>query len=166
MAIFTSLFCSCVKQGNVTTYAVDSSLVKYFNYKPGTYWVYRDSIAGDVDSFYVTRNNVDYATSTNNADIRTENIDILISQVNIVKKTSTVWDWNMGANMVSFESSDRAYSPMFYYPFTVGPLQLYDPIPDTAMTIISAYIINTTTFTNVEEIKYADSWENMNDGYI
>ena len=36
------------------TYYADSAFASHFTYKPGTYWIYRDSLTGRTDSFYVS----------------------------------------------------------------------------------------------------------------
>jgi len=56
--IFSTLIYSCGKSESDATRPINSDLLKYFSYKPGTYWVYKDSIAGEVDSFYSKRTNI------------------------------------------------------------------------------------------------------------
>ena len=43
---------------------VSDAIKKDFNFKPGTYWIMRDSVSGKVDSFCVT-GNYDYTEQTN-----------------------------------------------------------------------------------------------------
>ena len=49
------LFQSCIKTGT-TVYSVNTGMKSAFNYKPGSYWIYKDSITGAIDSAYVTSN--------------------------------------------------------------------------------------------------------------
>ena len=43
---------SCRKKTPVH-YTIDSFLLKNFDFKPGTYWVFKDSLSSDEDSFTV-----------------------------------------------------------------------------------------------------------------
>jgi hypothetical protein len=51
------LLFSCRKKnatvGPIPIVPVNDSLIKYYYYKPGTYWIYKDSLSGQVDSFAV-----------------------------------------------------------------------------------------------------------------
>ncbi len=45
------IICGCKSQKNPILISVDSSLKKAFFYKPGTYWIYRDSKAAGWTAF-------------------------------------------------------------------------------------------------------------------
>lgn len=53
-AVISTLLYSCKKQYN-TAY-IDPELKKHFNFKAGTYWIYRDSLTGSMDTFTVYGN--------------------------------------------------------------------------------------------------------------
>ncbi len=55
IALLLFLFQSCIKIGT-TVYSVNTGMKSAFNYKPGSYWIYKDSITGAIDSAYVTSN--------------------------------------------------------------------------------------------------------------
>lgn len=55
---FFMLFQACKKTG--TIYHVNAGLKANFGYKPGSYWIYKDSISGEIDSAYVTANQDNY----------------------------------------------------------------------------------------------------------
>ena len=60
MKAILSILCAvvlfgCTRSKSVNT-PVNSDLIASFNYKPGTYWIYRDSISGEIDSFFVRSN--------------------------------------------------------------------------------------------------------------
>lgn len=57
LLVLPFLFWGCKKD----PIKVDSATEKNFSFKTGSYWVYRDSLSGKVDSFFVSRNgsNVD-----------------------------------------------------------------------------------------------------------
>lgn len=35
---------------------IDPKMKQYFSFQPGTYWIYKDSVSGKEDSFYVSQN--------------------------------------------------------------------------------------------------------------
>src|SRR5690606_30040438 len=47
---------SCTKLEKLPEVHVAEELMEYFNYQPGTYWVYYDSVNHVLDSIYVTEN--------------------------------------------------------------------------------------------------------------
>ncbi|HRO42990.1 MAG TPA: hypothetical protein PL009_09155 [Flavipsychrobacter sp.] len=49
------IVCSCNKE-KTTRVPVNAELKKNFNYDVGSYWVYRDSLTGDIDSLFVVNN--------------------------------------------------------------------------------------------------------------
>lgn len=44
---------ACKKPGQTITVPVDAEMLKYFGYKEGSYWIYRDSVTGVEDSFFI-----------------------------------------------------------------------------------------------------------------
>jgi len=48
---------ACRKPGDGKTHP-DPRLLEHFNFKPGTYWIYYDSVSNTEDSLYVTRNDI------------------------------------------------------------------------------------------------------------
>ncbi len=61
---------SCFRKDDQPYQPVSSELRKYFDYKPGTYWVYKDSATGSFDSVSV------YLNMGNNTDPHIEQIRI------------------------------------------------------------------------------------------
>ena len=49
----TVTVCSCHKN-NSPHYKLNSGLQANFGYNIGSYWIYRDSINGEIDSYYVS----------------------------------------------------------------------------------------------------------------
>ena len=124
-----------VQKKNLTHIPVDSNTKASFYYKPGTYWIYRDSLSGRIDSFYVKNNwaslNVqiddnhcaDYFYST----IVEKNI------INIITNDSGIYNWQLEENGISFTKNQSNtseynldYLPLFSYPFKVGAFQFID----------------------------------------
>ena len=56
LILLLSVFASCNKEKEPPFFGVDDHLKSEFVYKVGTYWIYRDSISGRIDSAYVTEN--------------------------------------------------------------------------------------------------------------
>ena len=110
-AIIGVTLCTCKKP--LKKYPVNGDLKAAFNYKVGTYWVYRDSISGGWDSFYVTRSD---DTWNVNGDNSIEAIEINISEQNITTgATGTVKDWafDYGGNTFCFSVSEEKISKEF-----------------------------------------------------
>jgi hypothetical protein len=52
--------CSACKKTTSNDVPVDAALKSDFSYKPGSYWIYKDSVSGNVDSAYVVSNTSEY----------------------------------------------------------------------------------------------------------
>ena len=50
---------SCIKEKKIVYVPVDADLQAHYNFKPGSYWIYRDSATAVEDSFVVTEYHVD-----------------------------------------------------------------------------------------------------------
>jgi hypothetical protein len=62
-AVIFLCIAACKKKDTSTP--IDATLKKYFSYKKGTYWIYRDSLRGVIDCFAVLSNDF-HTISTNN----------------------------------------------------------------------------------------------------
>src|ERR1039457_5726431 len=81
--ILLLLFEGCGKKSSNST-PVDATLKKYFSYKVGTYWIYRDSLRGEIDSFVVlSDNNGSASTNGPGVDYEMERIARYINNINI-----------------------------------------------------------------------------------
>ena len=52
-SLFLLLAIACTKKNNTNITPINSSLQSCFNFKQGSYWIYRDSLTGLMDSAYV-----------------------------------------------------------------------------------------------------------------
>jgi len=84
--IFVIIICmmtmySCKKNNNPVI-NVNTALKAAFNYMPGTYWIYKDSISGRIDSFFVTLHQDNTGTG---AFVTVEGIYIYLSIMKAVR---------------------------------------------------------------------------------
>jgi len=143
---------------------INAGLKAAFNYKPGTYWIYRDSVSGMTDSFFVTDNEPSVSSTTPHDPreaVHTEIITISISDVNIapVPANTTINQWTLsysGVNM--YLATDMLeYQPVTTYPFPSDSiLSDYNSPADTGRftNIYISYQVSGNTFANVGAINH------------
>jgi hypothetical protein len=163
IAIIFIVFYGCKKK--VQTTPISSELLAAFNYQLGTYWIYRDSISGEIDSFFVT-SNVPGAYVNGGGNYTINQIYISISQININSITFDTSKWAMEyqANMIDlkFYESNMLdyyinYFPLINYPFSYS-LSACSGCFDgssgigSVYNIINNYSVNNNSFYNVAEI--------------
>ena len=124
---------SCIK---TKVYSVNSDMKSVFNYKPGSYWIYKDSITGVIDSVYVTANQdemqdgggcviIAYAPK-----IKIEEIGISLFVSNGNPSDSEQWYFNMQQsqfnisfrNNMDFVESEMRFN-LFSWPLAVSKTQ-------------------------------------------
>lgn len=154
---------SCSKKANNNTPIV-SGLKTAFNYQPGTYWVYKDSLSGRVDSFYIT-SNVQSKLISNIGNGTLDDINIAMTEKNIgsVFSTDTLsWIWFLAQNYAVLGVTGLPiilgggfnYTPLITYPFTIGAMKApLSACSDSYLNLISStYNLNGNDFMNVAEI--------------
>ena len=82
------LVVSACNRNSITKVPVNADLKAAFNYKPGTYWIYRDSISGIIDSFFVRSNGDGYTNTTNGDNKSIESIGLTISEYTFISTSS------------------------------------------------------------------------------
>jgi hypothetical protein len=127
---------SCTK----TPYThINADIKAKFNYQPGSYWVYVDSLSGATDSFAVVSNKL------LPSDALTEAVFINVARYNfdVVNDTSLL-------RCVLSQNYLRTYAleTVVPYPFHTGLLPAGGEVLETGLT----YIINGHTFTGVARI--------------
>ena len=117
------LIVCCRKKPGTPVIPISPALLSHFSFKVGTYWIYRDSLTGRVDSFYVdtnfTRNGTNGTgfSSTinvyNEIDIKSKNVDghVYIDSVNWW--SITLIDSTINAVL------DNEYPELIHYPYNV-----------------------------------------------
>ena len=119
---------SCQK--NTPVKQVDAGLKAAFNFQPGTYWIYKDSISGKVDSFVVTGNQPGSGPDNGYLDYY---INIFISEYaydTSININAIQWEYSLNgnnfillyynSNAISNFGKSIDYSDLFSYPLSVG----------------------------------------------
>jgi len=159
---------SCSKNNGAVNYPIDADLKAAFNYQVGTYWIYRDSISGRVDSFAVRENIFTPGSQTTPAggNYTLDGIRINITEYISESTTDTSgWAYILSTNsedLIWFSNINyfgQAYfdfAPLFTYPFKIGQLYMIDGeySNDNPITtnIYANYALNGQSFLNVAEI--------------
>jgi len=168
MLLISFAFPSCHKNESVNE-PINDLLKAAFNYKPGTYWIYRDSLSGNVDSFFVTRNSDGISNPSGNNTV--EVMNIYISEYNIapipVNTDTQSWVLYYERNCLDliYNPYDPNYlggfsfAPVINYPYEdilYGSPDLGSSFIDTAFTInlFQNYVLNGNSFSNVAEINH------------
>jgi hypothetical protein len=158
---FGFLLLNCNKQHKdlqVVNLDVDSFVLRYLNFKPGSYWIYKDSLSGRVDSFFVSGN----FYSKQGAENAIYNYHyVVISEYNMdgtAVADSARWQFNYqdkkiildyfyGQNSYGWKY-DVTYSPLYIFPFQMGDNHsTFDTA--TVVGIDSFYASNGLPFYNV-----------------
>jgi hypothetical protein len=164
-------FCACKKQDNTKHVNVNADLKAAFNFLPGTYWIYRDSISGQIDSFFVRSNQDTYYLVSGQSF---EDIRINISEYKIgspISYSDTLfWIFDYQYNEFSVYCDEHKiyngeieYIPLINYPFQTTlsnyPLfaDYYNTLQGSVIGIYNTYEVASQTFTNVAEVNQLDS---------
>src|ERR1035437_368672 len=145
---------------------IDAGMKAALGYKPGSYWVYKDSISGRIDSFIVTA--VEDAFIGQSSYVNQEQMYIYMTDY---KNKDSVGTWvysmiNNGFGIIFKYKDDTLYNNsyvLFDYPFKVGGSTEFDPY-DTGfiIRIIPLFSLNGQNFTNTALIHK----ENHTIGYV
>jgi hypothetical protein len=60
-AVILFAFAACKKSSTTQIYTIDPGLKSGFAFKAGSYWIYKDSVSGEIDSVYVSGYSDNYA---------------------------------------------------------------------------------------------------------
>lgn len=117
-------FAACKKSGSTTIVPVDAGLKSQFNFKPGSYWVYRDSVSGETDSAYVTGSTENYYSEgcVLRANMpKYENLSVLLQVQHSSSSDTERWTFTMKQNkfyLGLYSNTDRVESALFFNLFT------------------------------------------------
>ena len=135
---------SCNKNSTQQPMYINATFKDYFNYQPGSYWVFYDSSNNEKDSYYVTSNE-DYFPFTNN----TPNEEIFINIHSNINQE--LLRFGMGVNAAGFDFEDT-FNDIFSESLINNQYaKLFDTItsPFYKLFFFEKYIIGTNSYTNV-----------------
>jgi len=154
--VFVMLATSCKKP---PTYYINSDMKAAFNFPVGSYWVYKDSLSGQIDSFYVAKNDPSFI---HYSDHSVERLDLYISEcsTNNNWQDSSQWYFQMSSDFISLRivkyslQKPNGY-PLYeewliQYPFKLGIIP--NTIIGTLTNIFPSYTVNGVSFSNVAEV--------------
>jgi hypothetical protein len=139
-------FVACHKQSQPIP--ISGDLLKYFDYKVGTYWIMRDSISGRIDSFSVTNNQFGNTFNGSNE----YNIGISISEYTNGNINPDSLSWLIDLYSNSFFLNIKSPKPNFAYITNADPLFTYPFTADPELAILPSFLLNGTNYADVAEI--------------
>jgi len=155
----------CNKKDSQQHITIDADIVANFGYKVGSYWIYKDSLSGQIDSFYVYR----YGRAVlNNSGTLLDNIGIYIGQQKISGPgaTDTIdWAFGLWSNYISLSwtltrfgqiADQIGFTVFISYPFSLGhPNGYYGGISGGNVTeILPKYVLNGNSYDSVAVLNY------------
>jgi len=150
---------SCKKNSSIPHKIIDADLKGAFDFQPGTYWIFKDSLTGQVDSFYV-RNNWSSVYTNASPSFTYDAIIVDIKEVNEYPfgLDTSMWEITMDQSEVGFSDWYGSYylnlDPTTY-PFTSG-IQPYAVYPHT-VNLFNSFSSNGSTFNNIAEIHFTST---------
>jgi len=109
---------------------IKAALKAHYNYRMGSYWIYRDSATGTTDSFVVT--NV-ASGSASGGNVQSVYRNALMDYITIAIADYSLsnpglppaqWKWTLQQNGLVLQTPVY-YNPLFFYPITLGDIEAY-----------------------------------------
>lgn len=146
---------------------MNAELKQYFNFQIGSYWVFKDSSTGIMDSIWVTYNT--YLPNDDPGQQGKESIGIGLKEL-IFKPTGTdTMFWNYHIYLNNFDvvhgpkDSITFFATLITFPFKLGEIPLFDS--GTVTNIYPNYLVNGTTYTQVAEVHHANPVSHYDDWF-
>jgi len=168
--ILISLVAGCKKKTPVIP--IDADLVKYFSYNLGTWWVYRDSVTGERDSFVIIQK-IFGTESGNDEDLNEEIEDYYVYNNGYLDPNRSYGILNLQKNYISYIFIDSGsgalymnYSMLFEYPFkSVGYTSSLDSYNEqySVINFLPTYNLGGNTYDSVFVINQTDQSNSYND---
>lgn len=125
--VFAFLFTACSKKQGPSYYYLSSDAKKHFYFKPGSYWIYCDSISGRTDSFYLRNSSLFMLSGgggSENNIVEMLTLEIIQHSRDATIKDSILWQYTFRYSTVTFTyyniSKDFRYSSFLNYPFKLS----------------------------------------------
>ena len=170
--VTTLLFCfySCKRPTPIVP--MNPILKKYYCYKKGSYWVYRDSLNGDIDSFAVVSNNYEPNYTSSNPQGEEQEKDFITMFRN--GSALYTWEWEVYNGIIFSGSITSKYSFIYvafapWEAFGTAPLDspsIYVNDVYTTLGYFQTYNLNANTYDSVTQFHHngVDSF-GFNDNY-
>jgi len=165
-SLFIMVFFSCTPQKNSTVH-INANLKSYFNYQPGSYWVFYDALNNYYDSLTVET----YSDGQNTANnIQIESCDIGIFEYHLDSiNVSAIWGLTLTQNNTLLTIGETIYSEFTQnFPFITGTSSFgnSNPYPEAVnTTFLSSFGVGNNNYTNVYEIIYTYSNTSYSDTF-
>jgi len=147
---------SCKKNNPVPHRIIDADLKGAFDFQPGTYWIFKDSLTGQIDSFYVRGTSMANNTS-NNPSYTYDEMDIDIKEVNESPIGADTARWGIDLEQNKIYLSDwyidnfADYDPIVY-PFTSGTQT--SAVYNQSIILLNTVTSGINSFNNVAIINF------------
>ncbi|MBA3829736.1 MAG: hypothetical protein H0X33_12420 [Taibaiella sp.] len=126
---------------------INSDLAAAFDFNKGSYWIYKDSLTGQIDSFYEFRR--DYFSLTH-GDYLNDHETMYVLQSNAAHTDSIEWHFYLAQDIygIAWYNKFGEFSPLFQYPYKLGGGKASYAI-NIVTNIYPSYTVNNQIFSNV-----------------
>lgn len=125
---------------------LDENLRKHFSYQPGTYWIYKDSVNGQIDSFAVV-DNIPDVYDFGQGTFHGINVGIVAYSYGTVYDTGYDISWLLQGKSIDVQITGFPYAPVratIVYPFVKGSVAaILDEIAVSGNTYKNVAVIGT-----------------------
>ena len=160
LIVLCGIFLFSCNKTKLNNTPVSADLKAAFNYKVGTYWIYKDSLTGFLDSFFVTDNGTSSYTNTGGG-YSVDQIGIAISQFSYSSSNIHYWHLTYQADAISLDFVENPqkelyihHDPLINYPFdtfihTCNLCNGYSTDTTQSVMLVSTYNLTGMNYTNV-----------------
>ena len=148
---FLSLNFSCSKK-TTPIIQIDTDVEENFSYKIGTYWTYRDSLTGQIDSFAVTDNYTIISSTSSDNNYYVENAQADGYKHNLIE--TPYIRFALHENTVDFtfyNYNGETFYPLFTYPFQ-SPGTYSDANSIYTIEVLSTFNLHGHNYNNVVKL--------------
>jgi hypothetical protein len=156
-------FAACKKHDDKEYVPLNTQLKNSYSFKEGSYWIYRDSLSGRTDSFYVTNYSNYNSTNTLYSE---EVVAVEITQYNIGTQVSDSSHW-----MLVLKTGSTIDLEGYCWPLNKGFVNNdissdYPFINTTGVIVFPTYSIQNISYSNVAAIFYCPGISSTNSSLI
>ncbi len=168
---------ACKKKQTYPHYllAVNENMQRDYCYLPGSYWIYKDSVTGRMDSFEVAATTFDSSLMAGRGDVWVAENHMYIYGFNLDSPSSkpSIWEWEFRENRLYVYNLDFAVLFRFPEPFIKYPIEdnmQWNSLGNCVIISSPVFELNGLTYNNVIEVHryipgdstHFDHWFYMN----